>query len=164
MTKVHMTKEELAQAIKKLALDLYVKLEMDRIVSPARNIDEALGRLCLHAEQYKRRTGGLPVHIIILADGDKQVIDPETAEPELLRAVYDLLETVVNELWWREYRCQAILATLEHSCDRCFFNVGETEVVAASCRYRHRMCVYDFGVEVRFYESPGAGRRPAVTL
>ena len=146
MTKVHMTKEELIKKLWQLALDLYVKLEMDRIVFPARNVDEAVGRLCLYARELYERTGGLPVRIFILAGGDKQVIDPETAELELLmRAIY-LLESTVK-LWRREYRCQTILTTVEHSCDRCFFNVGlETEVVAVSCSYRHRMCVYDFGV------------------
>jgi hypothetical protein len=148
------TKNTQADRVKQLVTNvtnLYVRLEMDRVVKPANSREEALQRLCLYAREYYERTGGLPVHIFIHHNGAVQVIDPETdlVEPELLKRVLRLIEDAVEKVQRVEYRCQSTLSTLEHSCERCTVLRGrDYEIITSSCSYRNTTCVYDFAVEV----------------
>jgi hypothetical protein len=153
--------KQLAQRLRQLAVDLYVAMELRRIVRPARHREEAIRRLCLHAREYYERFGGLPVHIIFYHNGNKQVMEPEETPAEFVeRAIY-LLEYATNEVWWRrgEWRCRPTLSTLEHACDECYIlHDRDYSVVVTSCTYRRTthygvsetFCVYDFGVSVHF--------------
>jgi hypothetical protein len=150
-----------ARGIERLAAELYVAMEMDRVVRPARGREEALGRLCLHAREYYERAGGLPVRIILHRGDETQVIDPETAPPELLERAARLLGRAVRRVAGRraEYSCRTTLDTLEHACSRCTVLRGrDYAVVAVTCGSRSvtrlgagGWCTSGFGVEVHLW-------------
>jgi hypothetical protein len=153
---------QLIKRLEQLATDLYVALEINRIVRPARSREEALRRLCLHAREYYERAGGLPVHIYTTStDNNRQAVDLETAPVELLKRVISLLQFAGDMVWWgREYRCRPVLTTLEHSCDECvLLRDRDYAVVARSCSLRSG-CVYDFGVDVYLYDMIVGPRPP----
>jgi hypothetical protein len=150
--------QKLAQQLRWLATNLYVSMEMYKIVRPARHRDEALQRLCLHAREYYERTGGLPVRIILHGRDGRQVLEPEETPEELLLRAVSLLEYAAREVWRTrgEYRCQSTLSTLGHSCSSCAILHG---VVVTICKSRRvtrygvsdTSCVYDFGVDIHLW-------------
>ena len=153
---------QLIRELRYHALHLYTALEMRRVLRPARNEEDALRRMCLHAREYYERTGGLPVHIIVHNNGAKQVFDVEDAPTELLQRAIHLLRDVIGFVWYRdEWRCRSTLSTLEHSCDHCVVaSYGDANVVAESCTYCRATqysvgscCVYDFVVSVHFFDA-----------
>jgi hypothetical protein len=135
-------REQLIKRLEQLVANLYVALEINRIIRPARNREEALQRLCLHAREYYERSGGLPVHIYTTSQA---VLETPV---ELLERAVSLLQSATDAAWRGEYRCRPVLTTLEHSCDECILVRGrDYAVVARSCSLRSG-CVYDFGVDV----------------
>jgi hypothetical protein len=157
-----MATQKLAQQLRWLATDLYVSMEIHRIVRPARHRDETLRRLCLHAREYYERTGGLPVHIILYSRDSRQVLEPEETPEELLLRVASLLKYADDEVWRTrgEYHCQPTLSTLGHSCNSCtILRDRDYSVVASICESRRvtrygvgeTFCVYDFDVDVHLW-------------
>jgi hypothetical protein len=140
---------QLIKRLEQLAADLYVALEINRIIRPAHNNEEALRRLCLYAREYYERTGGLPVYVVVYRNGAKQVYYVEDAPTELLHRAAYILRDAADDLWRRhgECRCQSVLSTLEYGCDHC---VISHYVVVKRCEYcrSSRCCTYDFGVSV----------------
>jgi hypothetical protein len=154
---------ELIKRLRQLALELYVRMEMDCIVNPARHENDALTRLCMYAKEHYERFNGLPVRIYIHRNGEVQIVDPVTdsTDPELLKRAVYLLESAVDYVWKHEYRCNTTLSTLEFSCEKCLVYSGlnrEAEVYVSSCARRSvtrygvgGWCVHDFAAEVHIY-------------